>query len=396
MHHRLIIQYLFLLLSLTVFLTTGCSDDPNVPSKEEIEISDSLDPVLQDYESPDRKLGFVDEEGKIVIEAKFDEARNFNESRAAVNQGGLWGYVDPHGEIKVPFKYLGAWTFQHGMGRVQSAENRLFGYVSVNGDTVVDITFDEGRDFKGRLAAVRKASFWGVINTNGETVIPPQYDNVEVLGAEYIAVSDKDLWGLYHIEKELIIPHLYQNIYSLRGDVMRVKNAKGRYAYINLNNQAIFDQSYYKAYDPQEGIFAVCDSVDKCYLMDRKGIRLSGYYENLHPGNEGLFIGKLNGKWGVLGSNGQSLVPFRYDLIYNFQEGYAPYLKNSLWGYVGANGHVMTSPQFGLAWHFQNGKARVLTRSGTVMINKNFETDLQINVGEIRDFHEGLAAFKAY
>lgn len=394
MHRSIIPIYIILLFSIALIFP-GCAENNEETAIKE-DLTDSLDPILEDYESPERKIGFINEDGEIVIEPKFDEASHFNNGLAAVNINGFWGYVGPYGEMEIPAVYLGTWTFYNDLGRVQSASNRLFGYINEEGDTVVPIQYSDARDFQGDLAAVKKDNYWGVIDRKGNEVISPQYDDVEVLSNDYISFKEKNNWGLYHLEEKMVIPPLYLRIFSLKGDVLRVQNSVGRFLFVDLDNRSIFNKHFFQADDPQNGYYSVCDSARHCYLLDKEGKQITEVYENIHPGNEGTFIAKKGGKWGVLDSEGKAVTPFTYDLIYNFEQGYAPYLKNSLWGYLSADGREMTSPQFGLAWPFQNGKARVLTREGTVVLNENFEVIISAEVGEIRDFNDGLAAFKAY
>ena len=44
------------------------------------------------------KLGFIDKSGKLVIDAKYDEAENFSEGLAGVELNGKWGYINIKGD----------------------------------------------------------------------------------------------------------------------------------------------------------------------------------------------------------------------------------------------------------------------------------------------------------
>ena len=43
--------------------------------------------------------GFIDKEGREIVEPVYDEVRNFHEGMAAVCMDGKWGYVDIEGKI---------------------------------------------------------------------------------------------------------------------------------------------------------------------------------------------------------------------------------------------------------------------------------------------------------
>ena len=45
------------------------------------------------------KSGYIDKEGDLVIEAKFDDAKDFYEGLAPVRVGDKWGYIDKTGNL---------------------------------------------------------------------------------------------------------------------------------------------------------------------------------------------------------------------------------------------------------------------------------------------------------
>ena len=80
-----------------------------------------------------RKFGFFDESGKVIIKPRFDFAFPFSERRAAVCEGcreeaagehrvvtgGKWGFINQKGAIVVPLKFERAENFQVGKARVK-------------------------------------------------------------------------------------------------------------------------------------------------------------------------------------------------------------------------------------------------------------------------------------
>jgi len=47
------------------------------------------------------KWGFVNRQGEVYIEARFEDAKSFRNGYAAVKQNGLWGYIDRNGKMVV-------------------------------------------------------------------------------------------------------------------------------------------------------------------------------------------------------------------------------------------------------------------------------------------------------
>jgi len=181
------------------------------PNDKEYEVlhyfSENLSPIRKD-----RKWGFIDTTGKIVIEPIFDEATYFTEGLAAAQYKGKWGYILPSGEWYVNPVFDYAKKFQDGMGLVKDGdryyyinkknqmigkesplelrhyysngrarvrEDRLWGFVNKEAEVVIPYQFNTVKDFENGLAAVRKDILWGFINPDGELVIDYQFDDFE-------------------------------------------------------------------------------------------------------------------------------------------------------------------------------------------------------------------------
>jgi tetratricopeptide (TPR) repeat protein len=64
------------------------------------------------------KWGFIDTEGQVKIECRFDDAASFSGHLAAVKQGNLWGYAALTGKIAIEPQFLRANPFHEGSAPV--------------------------------------------------------------------------------------------------------------------------------------------------------------------------------------------------------------------------------------------------------------------------------------
>ena len=77
-------------------------------------------------------VGFVDKEGRVVIDPVFEQAGRFSEGLAPVKLNGKWGYIDRKGKVVIPMKFDFAFPFANGAARVRVGDKR--GYIDKRGE----------------------------------------------------------------------------------------------------------------------------------------------------------------------------------------------------------------------------------------------------------------------
>ena len=89
----------------------------------------------------------------------FDDARPFSDTGyAAVMQDGKWGFIDADGELKIDYKFDDALSFSGHLAAVKIGE--LWGYINTNGDVVIAAEFYEAKSFSRGSAPVKTEQGW--------------------------------------------------------------------------------------------------------------------------------------------------------------------------------------------------------------------------------------------
>jgi WG containing repeat len=107
----------------------------------------------------DRKLGYMDLEGNIAIEPRYDQGGEFSEGLAAVQLEGHWMFIDKAGAVTAEFP--GGVAFAEPLSNelsLVSADRdqagRKFGYVDRKGQWAVKPIWDDAESFHEGLAYV--------------------------------------------------------------------------------------------------------------------------------------------------------------------------------------------------------------------------------------------------
>jgi len=139
--------------------------------------------------------GYVDNQGKIVIQPQFDSAQDFFDDRAAISSNGNAGFIQPDGSWVIVLPRGTASQRRISEGRVWFRVSGLWGCVSgEDGTVVIPPTYRFVEDFSEGLAAVTEkapdvakeevfdAGLSGFVDRSGRVVIPLQYSSASSFG----------------------------------------------------------------------------------------------------------------------------------------------------------------------------------------------------------------------
>jgi hypothetical protein len=103
---------------------------------------------------------FIDKTGQVIGGDKsWQEAHDFHEGLAAVKRDDKWGFMDSNGKLVVEPVWKDAHDFHHGRAAVNSAETGFWGYLAPDGSLAMAAVWTEAADF----------TEWNV-NGTGETL----------------------------------------------------------------------------------------------------------------------------------------------------------------------------------------------------------------------------------
>jgi len=103
-HHSLLVFSSAVVYILTFF---ACQSDPQSTDTAAATSSTELPPEQADFPEATYKWGYIGRSGDLLIPARYDDARSFQEGRAMVQIKGNWGIIDLRGKTIVEPQYKG-------------------------------------------------------------------------------------------------------------------------------------------------------------------------------------------------------------------------------------------------------------------------------------------------
>ncbi len=214
------------------------------------------------------KYGYVNTEGKRVVDCIYDKAYAFSEGLAVVELNGKYGYINTEGKRVVDCIYDKVYAFSDGFAGV--VLNGKYGYINTEGKRVVDCIYDKAFDFSEGLAIVELNGKYGYINTEGKRVVDCIYDKAFAFREGLAVVELNGKWGYINTEGKRVVDCIYDDAFSFR-EGLAVVELNGKRGYINT-----------------EGEFVV-----NCI------------YDSANDFNDGFAKVQLNGKWGFINTEGK-------------------------------------------------------------------------------------------
>jgi len=290
--------FIFVVLYLVSFL-------PEISLAEENEV---LYPIRKQFERESLlvwKQGFMNKQGRVVIEPTFSKVNYFNDGVALVGEQGDWGYIDKNGKIIIKIQYRWATDFSEGLAQVliMPEENgkkvMKTTFIDKKGNEAISKKFDFNSSyeslFKDGITCVAQDSKWGFIDKKGDFIINPVYEAARNFSEELAPVKKEGKWGFIDKTGKVII-------------------------------KPIYDLMEYDAPRFSEGMARIC----------------------------------IDNKWGFIDKNGKTVIEPAYEFAGNFQEGMAVVKTGGKVGYLDKNGEMKIAAGLISGEDFRNGLAFVM------------------------------------
>lgn len=253
------------------------------------------DPNLDEFYG----YGFMDKTGKIVIPEIFDKANDFHEGLAAV---GVWddkvkkqygwvqigdrysfsglldkyGFINSEGKFVIQPQYRFAHDFHEGLAAVFLDYN--YGYIDKDGAVVIPFRHVDAsngiNDFHEGLAAITIKDKYGFMDKTGKIVIPPQFDLPwdddihdfhENMAVVCIHKNSKQYYGVIDKTGKYLIKPRYKFIGDYSEGLASIKIGR-KYGYINKYGKLVIKPQFDSARDFINGIAAISGNSISGYI----------------------------------------------------------------------------------------------------------------------------------
>lgn len=376
------------------------------------------------------KKGFVDKEGNIVIQAKYDHVYDFSEGVAWVGKYDndsyalarfpmIFGVIDKSGKLLIPYKYTKPnFTATSGAGELKFSEGRAVVFVNEYGLENVANGFSD--DLSCKYIDINDGDL-----TQGKKVREPSFHFSEGLAyleynkgepdtenfRRFIGYVDRDFNEVINLEEAIEgidfedhsayvesgqgeVKSYYLNSYNIeyffseglaRFKIGLVPESGGfttcyQYGYINKDGEVVISPNYIDAGNFSEGLA----------FVNRGYYRANVTHNVTYP--DGTFVRKrietyVENDLGYIDKQGNLVIDLPEEIVIagDFNEGMAPFAikkgDDYLWGFINKKGEQVIPAEYTKVYPFSEGYARVDLGDGRCKFIDKDGNSLKIRIG---------------
>jgi hypothetical protein len=275
------------------------------------------------------KEGFIDANGKIVIEPAFEEAYPFTEGLAAVQKQGAWGFIDTTGRVVIEPQFVTVGFFSGGLATFSDKQRPdKKGYIDKTGKVVIKPQFDVAEGFRNGVARVGFFTLKGrLLNQIADVGLECDYKFIDQRGK---IVPEPSPLHYATGEAGELIPFMKND----------------RAGYLNAKGEVVIQPQFHAAFAFSEGLARVSKD-GLCGFINKSGEWVIP--PRFEYGNEfseelaGVSLGEEG--WGFIDHSGKVVIPGKFAWVYGgFRHGVAEVAFDRKLGYINKKGEWVWPP----------------------------------------------------
>ncbi|MFN8341762.1 MAG: WG repeat-containing protein [Cyclobacteriaceae bacterium] len=158
----------------------------------------------------DEKAGFLDQNGRLRVANRYDDAMDFHEGVAGVKVVGKWGFINQDDQFVVQPAYDTVFSFIQGLALVRRA-NR-YGLVQPDGSVALPMRYDSIQRLPSGRYRLYLEGAVGLADARGKLFIDPRFESIEDLNNGFLVVRQHGLAGLVDETGISVIPLQYDQL----------------------------------------------------------------------------------------------------------------------------------------------------------------------------------------
>jgi hypothetical protein len=272
------------------------------------------------------KVGIINKNGNVVVPAIYqwlENVHNFSDGLAAMALNRKYGFVDTTGRIVVQFKYDKVEPFRNSIAKVWVGWQHV-GYINSNGKEIISPNFEaldqaNLRRYYNKFIIGLKDTLQHVFDYSGKEIV--------VLNSFIVSINNK--FGVLDSNFRVKIPTKYESLEMIFPDKIAARE-QGKIVFIDHEGKSLSTIKY-DSIEPfqQDDVYSYENGLAKVVINGKKGL-INSYgkiiipviYDEIEGFSHNLAVVKRNGKYGFVNFRGKEVITAIYNKA-NSYDGYS-------------------------------------------------------------------------
>ncbi len=285
----------------------------------------------------DSLWGYINDNSQIIIEAKYQEVSNFSDGKAKIMLNDKYGFINYLNEMIIEPRYTEASDFHYKYTIVEN--NNQFYLIDINNKKMVTPLLKDSYWLNSKFAVIESSQGYQYFNSQSESINNIVYEDIFSLDYNYIIAkkgTQSTLISLNNIKKDSIENFekiINKNYYLTINENIKIINSISTEQKIEIDYDYI-SQSY-------NNRILVIKNNKIAYLNDSLERVLPFIYPYKNYRNKPIFKNEYvmilyKNKWGAMNTNGEKVLPSMFEGL-KYENGLFVGKKNGKWGVVNVN-----------------------------------------------------------
>lgn len=290
------------------------------------------------------KCGFINENGKLVIEPQFDRAYFFfSDSVCFAQVGKRKGLINSNGEYIAELDTTINWIYEFKNNVAEFITNNgKQGVINKFGEIILSAIYKEVlRDGDNGFIVMDTLGNMGYINNQGDFIIPCKYDVVHQFNEGLTMVATSSKCGYVDPTGTWIIDSIYDDARDFGNGLARVKRNK-KWMFIDHNGKEVDKFHFDEILTGFTCNRAFIKKDNRIELIDKNGKKIANIdADSVYGYHDGYATFQKNRKYGKLDSTGVVAIPPKYEHLFRTEKGLSIFTKNKKQGIIDSAGQVI-------------------------------------------------------
>jgi hypothetical protein len=261
----------------------------------------------------DDGVGLLDQNVNEVISPIYEDVKVLDQDLIAVMDQGEWMVINIDEEIVLEKGYSRVYVWEGEY--LAFIRNQKWGLAKKDGTLLSEPAYEGLKLIDNQYFETQIEDKIGLLSLNGTVLLKPKYKEIKIIHDDLFLFKEGRRWGGVDGTGREVFPPLFDSFSSVNDFFVVLVRKNLKYLYSQAVKDIVSKDEFSNFYDFDED-YVLAKSQRRLGLISKEGETvLEAQYYEIHAYAQDLYRVNYEGKWGIVSTNDEVIIPFEYDYI---------------------------------------------------------------------------------